>query len=228
MFLAVSARVAGVTDDERRTELGRLVKTRRLALKMGVDVAASRAGMSPVTWTRVESGERVRALTYAGIDFAVAWMTGGSLRFIETGQLPVTADDEATPTSPTHPGTQAAVTATGRVTRIRTVTTNPTLADATDAQLATELANRLAALRQEIDYYQEEAGVHSSGFQELHPGKDPVTHAKIPESGRSGHSELRAVALEGDPSHAGEVNRIARRERAKQDRARGELKPDSQ
>lgn len=72
------------TDDDR-TRLGRAVKRAREALRLSIDGAAEAARMSPVTWSNVEQGKRVRDLTYAGIERALGWTSGSVDSILDGG-----------------------------------------------------------------------------------------------------------------------------------------------
>lgn len=66
----------GRMDDEARANLGDAVRRKRLSLGLSIDQAAERSGMSPVTWSRVEQGKPVRALSYAAIERLFRWKSG--------------------------------------------------------------------------------------------------------------------------------------------------------
>lgn len=72
----------------RLAELGQLVRRARVSMGMSADAAAARVGMSPVTWGRVEGGHRVRGLTYAGVERALAWQSGSIEGFLRGGDEP--------------------------------------------------------------------------------------------------------------------------------------------
>lgn len=55
---------------------------------MSKDAAAEQGDLSAVTWTRVETGQTVRPLTYVGIDHALDWVSGSCSRFLATGESP--------------------------------------------------------------------------------------------------------------------------------------------
>lgn len=78
---------------ERLRQLGTLVRRTRGALGLSVDAAASRAGMSPVTWARVESGNTVRTLTYAGVERVLRWRLGAIEDFLTDGVEPAAAEE---------------------------------------------------------------------------------------------------------------------------------------
>lgn len=121
MFLAVTAMMGNVPEQTNDlVTLGAYVRSARLLLKRSKDDLAATAGMSPVTWTRVEDGKPVRALTYAGIEQALGWTPGSCARFLKTGEAPPVVDEVP------------AEAATAR----------PFLETVSDAQLLTELVKR--------------------------------------------------------------------------------------
>lgn len=68
--------------------LGERVQQRRVALGLGIEPAARKAGMSKDTWKRVERGQSVLATTYPKIDFGLDWATGSCEAILE-GQEPI-------------------------------------------------------------------------------------------------------------------------------------------
>lgn len=73
--------------------LAQLVQDRRSSLRLSKDKAAELAGMSPVTWTRVEDGLTVRALTYAGVEAVLGWPARGIKRYLKDGdEAPLRGD----------------------------------------------------------------------------------------------------------------------------------------
>lgn len=74
------------------------VKARRGTRRLSKDKAAELAGMSPVTWTRVEDGLAVRVLTYAGVEKVLSWPGGSIQAYLDSGDAePLVVDDpEAT------------------------------------------------------------------------------------------------------------------------------------
>jgi len=82
--------------------LGARVRSERLHLRLSIDDAAERAGMSPVTWGRVEKGLPVRSLSYAGIESVVGWARGSIDRYLLDRTEP-TDDGDATPEHPDIP-----------------------------------------------------------------------------------------------------------------------------
>lgn len=56
--------------------LGALVASRRAELRLPRRPAARLAGISNTTWTKVEAGEPVRDVTYAGVETALQWRHG--------------------------------------------------------------------------------------------------------------------------------------------------------
>ncbi|WP_370094535.1 helix-turn-helix domain-containing protein [Streptacidiphilus sp. MAP12-20] len=67
----------GTAEDLKR--LGRLVTSRRAQLGISKDEAARRAGMSNVTWKRIQDGLPVRDTSYAKVDAVLHWPPGTSL-----------------------------------------------------------------------------------------------------------------------------------------------------
>lgn len=82
--------------DEGRARLGRAVKSRREQRRLSIDNAADAAPMSPVTWSKVERGERVRGLTYAGIEKVLGWLPG-SVETVLDGGEPAAVQSEQAP-----------------------------------------------------------------------------------------------------------------------------------
>ena len=70
------------------SDLGALVHRERLRWGLSIDEAADRAGMSAVTWSRIEKGLPVRALTYAGVERVLRWDPGDSKEFLAAGKPP--------------------------------------------------------------------------------------------------------------------------------------------
>lgn len=66
--------------------LGQRVRAARLAAGLSIDAAAEQAGMSPVTWGRVEKGETVRALTYTAVEKILRWQHGSVDAILQGGQ----------------------------------------------------------------------------------------------------------------------------------------------
>lgn len=56
--------------------LGSLVASRRAELRLPMKPAARLAGISNTTWKKVEVGEPVRDVTYAGVETALQWRHG--------------------------------------------------------------------------------------------------------------------------------------------------------
>ncbi len=75
-------------DEERARELGRIVERRRLALGLSKDKAAELGLMATVTWTRVEKGQDVRALSLSGVDRALGWPDGSCADYLDGGNVP--------------------------------------------------------------------------------------------------------------------------------------------
>ncbi|MBV9291080.1 MAG: helix-turn-helix transcriptional regulator [Frankiales bacterium] len=64
------------------------IRTRRLSIPMTIDEAAAAGGVSPTTWSRIERGEPVRALSLAAVDRALAWESGSAERWLREGKTP--------------------------------------------------------------------------------------------------------------------------------------------
>lgn len=60
---------------------------------MSKDKAAGVGRMSAVTWTRVETGETVRDLSYIGVSKALGWTDSSCIDYIERGAEPVPVED---------------------------------------------------------------------------------------------------------------------------------------
>ncbi|QCX81151.1 hypothetical protein C9F11_37840 [Streptomyces sp. YIM 121038] len=65
--------------------LATLVQKRRTELRLGVEPAARRGGISKDTWKRVEAGTKVWDRTYAGIEVALQWASGSCTRVLDGG-----------------------------------------------------------------------------------------------------------------------------------------------
>ncbi|MER6828791.1 hypothetical protein ABT352_22610 [Streptosporangium sp. NPDC000563] len=76
--------------------LAEMVKSRRLSLRLSINGAARQGAMSPITWTRVERGFKVRELTYAGVDRALDWEQGSAARVLQGGDPSPGPADEVT------------------------------------------------------------------------------------------------------------------------------------
>jgi len=66
--------------------LATLVQKRRTELRLGIEPAAKLGGISKDTWKRVEAGQKVWDRSYAGIDEALQWASGGCLRVLGGGE----------------------------------------------------------------------------------------------------------------------------------------------
>lgn len=82
-------------DHERLGALGKRVRLRREARGLSIDQAAELGTMSPVTWSRVEQGKKVRGLTYGAVDDVLSWPEGACKEFLasETEPVPVVRRD---------------------------------------------------------------------------------------------------------------------------------------
>lgn len=68
--------------------LGALAKARREGLRLTQDEVYAATGLSPTTQIRVESGKRVRGLSYTSYESGVYWTSGSCRRYLETGEPP--------------------------------------------------------------------------------------------------------------------------------------------
>lgn len=75
-------------DPERLADLARFVQRVRVSARLSVDGAAAKAPMSAVTWTKVERGEPVRSLTYAGVERVLGWPQGAIDAYLDEGAMP--------------------------------------------------------------------------------------------------------------------------------------------
>ena len=80
------------------------MERRRLSLRLPKDGAAHAAGMSTVTWNRVEDGKPVRALTYIGVDRVLRWRDGACLEFLANGTEPQSATGPTVPVGVSRDG----------------------------------------------------------------------------------------------------------------------------
>lgn len=74
--------------------LGDAVRQRRQSLGLTITGAAKAAGISHITWIRVEKGEPVRPLTWAAVERTLRWAPG-SCRAAATGGEPRLIDEPA-------------------------------------------------------------------------------------------------------------------------------------
>lgn len=70
------------------------VKARRGTRRLSKDRAAELAGMSPVTWTRVEDALPVRVLTYSGIENVLGWAGGSIKAYLDSGDVALLPVDD--------------------------------------------------------------------------------------------------------------------------------------
>jgi hypothetical protein len=75
-----------VSDADLR-RLAEAVAERRVELRLTKEAAARLVSMSPITWKRVEDGQPVRELSYAGIETALKW-PAGKVRQVLAGDAP--------------------------------------------------------------------------------------------------------------------------------------------
>ncbi|MGW9371125.1 helix-turn-helix domain-containing protein [Streptomyces xanthophaeus] len=80
--------------DRDLDRLATAVRTRRTELGLGIEPAAKLAGISKDTWKRVEAGLNVRDTTYAAIDRALQWASGGCVALLK-GADPIPSDPVA-------------------------------------------------------------------------------------------------------------------------------------
>jgi transcriptional regulator with XRE-family HTH domain len=85
----------GTDNPDRRADLADRVKARRLAQRLSKDKAAERAGISPVTWTRVEDGLSVRLITYSAVESVLDWAPGNIKAALDTGDMELLPIDGA-------------------------------------------------------------------------------------------------------------------------------------
>jgi hypothetical protein len=62
------------------------VRQARQTAGISIDAAADSAGMSPVTWGRVEKALPVRALSYAGVEKVLGWAPGSVAAILAGGE----------------------------------------------------------------------------------------------------------------------------------------------
>lgn len=84
-----------MSDLEDRAGLGERVRRRRERLGLTIDEAAERGPVSPVTWSRVENGGKVRRLSYGAVDRVLDWPEGACVDFLQHGTEPVARPDAA-------------------------------------------------------------------------------------------------------------------------------------
>lgn len=71
-----------LVETSRRERLGQLVALRRDALHLSKEAAARAAGVSPITWGRIEEGDTVRTDSAARVEAALKWPPGTIRRFL--------------------------------------------------------------------------------------------------------------------------------------------------
>lgn len=77
---------------ERRDNLARHVRQRRLSLGMSISAAAERAGIDRTTWTNIEnSARRLHQHNYAGVERALQW-PAGSVELALAGHEPLSEE----------------------------------------------------------------------------------------------------------------------------------------
>lgn len=81
-----------MTAEDPRLRLAYLVADRRKALGMSKEAAARVAEISRITWRKVENGESVRDVTYASVDRALGWVSGGAESVLSGGTPRVRSD----------------------------------------------------------------------------------------------------------------------------------------
>ncbi len=77
--------------------LAERVRQARLTAALSVDAAAVAAGMSPVTWARVEKAQPVRALSYAGVEKVLGWAPGSVAAILAGGEPASLTEPTASP-----------------------------------------------------------------------------------------------------------------------------------
>jgi DNA-binding XRE family transcriptional regulator len=84
MFLCVPATMPGVDEDEGRQRLAQAVRAARLRAGLGKEGAARDAGISSITWSRVEDGLSVQDVKLAAVERVLAkagvWEVGQAVR----------------------------------------------------------------------------------------------------------------------------------------------------
>lgn len=92
-----------MTTNVRREFLGETVLERRQDLRLSKEEAARRGGMSVKTWTAVETGEKVRDTTYAGVEDALEWKRGSISAVLDGGDaIPLEPPAEEAPIEVEH------------------------------------------------------------------------------------------------------------------------------
>lgn len=81
--MSADATLSAMEDSQR---LADVVCHRRLALGLTLNDAAALAGMSHVTWTRIESGRSVKRQTLAKLDAPLQWTPGSARRTFAGGE----------------------------------------------------------------------------------------------------------------------------------------------
>lgn len=79
------ADLATLVRDRRESLASSETSTRR---GLSIREAARLSGMSAVTWSRIENGEEVRALSYTAAEPVLRWQPGSIRRYLDTGARP--------------------------------------------------------------------------------------------------------------------------------------------
>lgn len=79
---------ARMTTDDARRRLGDLVAARRKELGLSKEAAARLAGISSITWKRIEDGAEVRDAKYASASAALGWEPDAMELNLKTGRIP--------------------------------------------------------------------------------------------------------------------------------------------
>jgi hypothetical protein len=88
--------MADQTGAELRTQLGRVVAARRVALGLSVARAAEMAEINRRTWSRVEDGSNdPEDFTYGRVERTLRWRPGSIQRWIDAGAEPEAVDEPA-------------------------------------------------------------------------------------------------------------------------------------
>lgn len=84
----MSGTLFAMDQQEALSALGDRVRRRRERLGKSIDSAAADGKVSPVTWSRVELGRKVRRLSYGAVDRVLDWPEGACVDFLDSGKEP--------------------------------------------------------------------------------------------------------------------------------------------
>lgn len=122
--------------------LASAVRARRLALGLARKTAA---GVAPDTWKRIESGQRLRAMSYAKVDQALNWAVGSCEAILAGGEPTLIEPSQADPKTTLADVSDATRgAAVKRIVESASIATTDSLSAAEIRELAARVAEDLA------------------------------------------------------------------------------------